>query len=58
MFDSGTSEIGYMGAILCSEMIIRLTVHSELQLKWNELAMHYFKVQLQHLHRGSTKKPR
>jgi len=42
MFDSGTSEIGYMGAILCSEMIIRLTVHSELQLTWNELAMDYF----------------
>jgi hypothetical protein len=50
MFDSGTSEIGYMGVILCSEMIIKLTVHSELQLTWNELDMDYFKVQLQHLH--------
>jgi len=55
MFDSGTSEIGHMGAILCSEFIIRLTVHSELQLTWNELAMDYFKVQLQHLRRGSIK---
>jgi len=35
MIDSGTSEIGYRGA----ETIIRLTVHDELQLTWNELAM-------------------
>jgi hypothetical protein len=55
MFDSRTSEIGYRGAKLCSEMIIRLTVHGELQLTWNELATDYFKVQLQHLHRGSMK---
>ena len=55
MFDYGTSEIGYRGDILCSEMIIRLTVHGELQLTWNELAMAYFKVQLQHLQGGSMK---
>jgi len=45
----------YRGTILCSEMIIRLTVHGELQLTWNELAMDCFKVQLQHLHRASMK---
>jgi hypothetical protein len=55
MFDSGTSEIGYRGVILCSEMVIRWTVNGELQLKWKELTMDYFKVQLQLSHRGSMK---
>jgi hypothetical protein len=55
MFDSGTSALGYRGAILCSEMVIRWTVNGELQLKWKELTMVYFKVQLQPLLRGSMK---